>query len=293
MMNTAVIASLLQKIFPGKSFQDGLRVEVIGGMTNRNFKVSFGDKSYALRIPGKGTEGMIARKNEKKNTLLAYRMGISPEMHYSNEDTGIKLTSFVEGAETLNHATIQQANNVLQIADILQTLHCSRVHMENEFDVFREILSYERLLDKSGGRMYEGYDAYRKDIFAFSDRLDVFGTKSKPCHNDLVPENFIKDANGRLYLVDWEYAGMNDPIWDFASLFIESNFTESNRILMLEKCFEVAVTNEVEEKILLYQVLMDILWSIWARIKESSGDDFGPYGKLRYDRAIENLKKIK
>ena len=73
-------------------------------MTNRNFKVTLSQENYVLRIPGNGTEGMVERRNEEINTLLSYRLGISPEIFYFNETTGIKLAQFIEGAETLNSA---------------------------------------------------------------------------------------------------------------------------------------------------------------------------------------------
>lgn len=284
------IVSHMKKIFPDCNLEESLIVEQIGGMTNRNFKVSFLGENYVLRIPGNGTEGMVERKNEEVNTQLSFRMGISPEIFYFNDNTGIKLTRFIEGAETLNPATVQRYENLFQIADIFHTLHNSSVRMNNDFNVFREILSYERLLEKAGVSMYEGYVDYRKDIFALSDRLNELGVELKPCHNDLVAENFIKDIRGKIYLIDWEYSGMNDPMWDFAALFIESNFTEDNQSLVLEHYLGTAITDTIREKIRIYQILMDILWSIWTRIKEAQGDDFGTYGKMRYDRAISQLK---
>lgn len=287
------IISHLKNIFSTRDFEPTLKIEQIGGMTNRNFKVSFDDENYVLRIPGNGTEGMVERRNEEINTLLSYRMGINPEIFYFDEVSGIKLTRFIEGAETLNSATIQRYENLLQVADILRTLHNSSVRMNNDFNVFREIRNYEQLLAKAGGNMYDGYIDYRTEILSLTDRLNEIGVELKPCHNDLVAENFIRDIRGHIYLIDWEYSGMNDPMWDFAALFIESDFSEDNEKLVLEHYLNSSVTDEIKEKIQIYQILMDILWSIWTCIKECQGDDFGTYGKMRYDRAITNLIKIR
>lgn len=111
-------------------------------------------------------------------------------------------------------------------------------------------------------------------------------------HNDLVAENFIKDIRGKIFLIDWEYSGMNDPMWDFAALFLESNFTETNKTLLLEHYLGGSVNDVLIEKILIYQILMDFLWSIWTCIKEAQGDDFGTYGIDRYNRAISNLDRL-
>lgn len=282
----------LKTIFPEQDFESTLVVDQIGGMTNRNFKVSFDGNNYVLRIPGNGTEGMVERRNEEVNTFLTYRMGISPEILYFNENTGIKLTRFIDGAETLTPATIQRYEHIIQIADIFRTLHGSSVRLNNDFNVFREIISYEHLLDKAGAKMYDGYEKCRSQIFSLQERLNTLGVELKPCHNDLVAENFIKDIHGKIYLIDWEYSGMNDPMWDFAALFLESNFTETNRVLLLEHYFEGPVNGVVREKILIYQILMDVLWSIWTCIKEAQGDDFGTYGIDRYNRAICNLARL-
>ena len=72
---------------------------------------------------------------------------------------------------------------------------------------------------------YENYEAVRKDVFSLEKRLDL-GVDRKSCHIDLVPENFIESPQGRLYLIDWEYSSMNDPMWDLAALFLESEFTK-------------------------------------------------------------------
>ncbi len=285
------IRSHMKKIFPDADLT-ALEIEQIGGMTNRNFKVTLADESYVLRVPGNGTEGMVERKNEEVNTMLSYKMGISPEIFYFDENSGVKLTRFIEGAETLTSATIQRIENLDQIADIFRILHNSSVRLNNDFNVFREIISYEQLLKKANAAMYPGYEDSRQKIFALSERLNELGIKLKPCHNDLVSENFIKDINGKVYLIDWEYSGMNDPMWDFAAIFLESDFSEESRTYVLERYSGHSVTSVMLEKIFIYQILMDILWSIWTCIKEAQGDDFGSYGTMRFSRAMNNIKNL-
>ena len=105
-------------------------------------------------------------------------------------------------------------------------------------------------------------------------------------------ENFIKAMDGTIYLIDWEYSGMNDPMADFAALFLEAGFEKENEDYILDKYFEGNIPADAREKILCYQILWDYLWAQWTVIKEAKGDDFGTYGLDRFNRAIENLKKI-
>ena len=109
----------------------------------------------------------------------------------------------------------------------------------------------------------------------------------------LNSENFIKAMDGTIYLIDWEYSGMNDPMADFAALFIEADFTKENQDYILDKYFNGNVPKNSFKKILCYMILWDYLWAQWTIIKEAKGDNFGTYGYDRYNRAIRNLKNIK
>lgn len=286
------LISYLKGIFPNEQIENEVKISQIGGMSNKNFKVTKGVYEYVLRVPGIGAEGMVVRSNEEQNSLQACKMGINPPIRYFNSETGIKLADFVKNAETLNRATIQRPSNMKKIANIFRTLHHSHVRFGNEFNVFKEILNYEYLLEKAEGKMYEGYEPIRKKVFQLEDYLNQLGVSVKPCHNDLVAENFLKAEDGTIYLIDWEYSGMNDPMWDIAALFLESNFTDESKDYFLSHYFDGNEPENARKKILVYQILMDYLWTVWTCIKEARGDDFGTYGMDRYTRAIENLKKI-
>lgn len=285
--------SHLRNIFPDEKIDDSWLIEQIGGMSNKNFKVTSPEgKEYVLRVPGFGAEGMVERSNEDVNSMLACKMGLSPDIVYFNDDTGIKLTAFVHNAETLNNGTIQRMENMRQIANIFRKLHHSKVRFANEFNIFHEIVKYEGLLKKTDGAMYEGYEKVRERVMGLESYLNELGVEICPTHNDLVPENFISDENKRVWLIDWEYSGMNDPMADFAALFLESGFSEDNIDYVLTEYFEGEIPAVAKLKITVYQILWDFLWTIWTVIKEAQGDDFGNYGPMRYNRAIENLNRI-
>ena len=286
------LISYLKVIFPNEQIENEVKISQIGGMSNKNFKVTKGVYEYVLRVPGIGAEGMVVRSNEEQNSLQACKMGINPPIRYFNSETGIKLADFVKNAETLNRATIQRPSNMKKIANIFRTLHHSHVRFGNEFNVFKEILNYEHLLVKAEGKMYEGYEPIRNKVFQLEDYLNQLGVSVKPCHNDLVAENFLKAEDGTIYLIDWEYSGMNDPMWDIAALFLESDFTDESKDYFLSHYFDGNEPENARKKILVYQILMDYFWAVWTCIKEAQGDDFGTYGMDRYTRSIENLKKI-
>ena len=140
--------------------------------------------------------------------------------------------------------------------------------------------------------MYEGWPEFKPKVMALESRLNKIGIELTACHNDAVPENFIKAEDGTIYLIDWEYSGMNDPMADFAALFIESEFSEDSQDYFLRKYYQDAIPSQVKERILCYEILWDTLWAQWTVIKEACGDDFGSYGLDRYTRAKENYKQL-
>ena len=261
-------------------------------MSNKNFRVNFDGKSYVLRVPGPGSEGMVERSNEEFNALEGCRMGVNPEIRYFNAKTGVKMADYVENAETLNAGTIQRHDNLRKIAEIYNKVHHSHVRLKNEFNIFQEIEKYDRLLKTAGGVMYEGWDTFKPQIMALESRLNQIGVELCPCHNDAVPENFIKAKDGTVYLIDWEYSGMNDPMADFAALFLESEFTVESKDYFLKEVYKGFIPEKVEKRILCYEILWDTLWAQWTVIKEACGDNFGSYGIDRYNRAKKNFNSL-
>lgn len=291
MFKRSVIESCLKVIFPDADVSNA-SIERIGGMSNMNYKVSLDGKSYVLRIPGIGAEGMVERANEEKNSIISGRMGINPPVCYFNAKTGVKLADFIENAETLNCDSIKQKDNLKQIALMYKKLHNSKVRLRNGFNIFYEIEKYDHLIEKAGARMYESKIDVRSQVLALEDKLNEIGIVLAPCHNDAVPENFIKSEDGIIYLIDWEYSGMNDPMADLAALFLESNFSEKEMDYVLTLYFGGNFLKEQKDKIIIYQILWDYLWAQWTVIKEAKGDDFGSYGLERFNRAISNLNMI-
>ena len=282
------LRSQLATIFPNDDTHNVI-IEKMGGMSNKNYRVVISGRMYVLRVPGNGSEGMVNRDNEEFNALEAGKLGVNPQTIYFSAKTGVKLTEYIQNAETLNGATIQRTENMNKIARIYRTIHGAHIRLRNEFNIFKEINKYDSLLSISGAEMYEGWETVRQKVMDIESRLNKLGVNLCPCHNDAVPENFIKAENGTIYLIDWEYSGMNDPVADLAALFLESDFTEESKDYMLNQYFNNRIPENVEEKLLCYQILWDYLWAQWTVIKENKGDDFGSYGINRFNRAVRNL----
>lgn len=264
--------------------EEVLSVEQLGGMTNQNYLVKTTNKHYIVKFFGKGTEKLINRQDEKYNLELLKDLDLDVKNYLFDIEAGIKVNEYIESAITLDSTSIKTKFD--KIAPILQTIHASGKELRGEFAPFEEIRKYESLIE--GPIPYENYEAVRKDVFSLEKRLADLGVDRKSCHIDLVPENFIESLQGRLYLIDWEYSSMNDPMWDLAALFLESEFTKQEEDDFLSY-YESDKTPVSREKIRIYKILQDTIWSLWTVYKEEQGADFGDYGINRYQRAVEGL----
>ena len=264
--------------------EEVLSVEQLGGMTNQNYLVKTTNKQYIVKFFGKGTEKLINRQDEKYNLELLKDLDLDVKNYLFDIVAGIKVNEYIESAITLDSTSIKTKFD--KIAPILQTIHSSGKELRGEFAPFEEIKKYESLIEEK--IPYANYEAVRKEVFSLEKRLADLGVDRKSCHIDLVPENFIESPQGRLYLIDWEYSSMNDPMWDLAALFLESEFTSQEEEAFLSR-YESDQTPVSREKIAIYKILQDAIWSLWTVYKEEQGADFGDYGVSRYQRAIKGL----
>ena len=264
--------------------EEVLSVEQLGGMTNQNYLVKTTNKQYIVKFFGKGTEKLINRQDEKYNLELLKDLDLDVKNYLFDIEAGIKVNEYIESAITLDSRSIKTKFD--KIAPILQTIHASGKELRGEFAPFEEIKKYESLIEEK--IPYDNYEAVREEVFSLEKRLADLGVDRKSCHIDLVPENFIESPQGRLYLIDWEYSSMNDPMWDLAALFLESEFTRQEEEDFLSH-YESEQTPVSREKIAIYKILQDAIWSLWTVYKEEQGADFGDYGVSRYQRAVKGL----
>lgn len=264
--------------------EEVLSVEQLGGMTNQNYLVKTTNKQYIVKFFGKGTEKLINRQDEKYNLELLKDLDLDVKNYLFDIEAGIKVNEYIESAITLDSTSIKTKFD--KIAPILQTIHASGKELRGEFAPFEEIKKYESLIEEK--IPYANYEAVREEVFSLEKRLADLGVDRKSCHIDLVPENFIESPQGRLYLIDWEYSSMNDPMWDLAALFLESEFTRQEEDDFLSH-YESEQTPVSREKIAIYKILQDTIWSLWTVYKEEQGADFGDYGVNRYQRAVKGL----
>lgn len=244
-----------------------------------------------VRIPGEGTEEIIVREDEKKSTELACNLGIDTKLYYFDGKTGEKVTDYIVDSVTMNSDTLRMDENIKKCAEIFNILHTSNVDTAVPFDVIEMSNTYETFILKHGGSLYDDFKEIKDYINNIKNSYMV-NVKKVPCHNDALCENWIRQGE-KMYLIDWEYAGMNDPMWDLADVSIEAEFTEENDDFFLECYYGRTATEEEKKAFLINKVLIDYLWSLWGKTRAVyDGQEMEEYASARYARMKENMKKM-
>ena len=266
--------------------------ERLGGLTNKNYKVESEAHKYVVRLAGNGTSQFINRENEKQNSSVAYKLGIDSETLYFDVNSGMKICKYIDEAETINPTTGKKEENMELMAGLLRTLHDSGESFNSDFDNFDITEFYERALIEAGGKVYDEYYELKEKFMPLKQELMELGFKKGPCHLDTLPENFIKSGEGRMYLIDWEYSGNYDVLFDVAAVCLECAYDEDERELFYEKYFGATPTDVDKRKIDIHTIMQDMFWSNWAAAKAAKGDEYlREYGLDRYNRGKANLVK--
>ncbi|MDC9603971.1 choline kinase family protein [Xenorhabdus griffiniae] len=262
-------------------------------MTNTNYLIFIDNKEMVLRIPGKATENFINRYNEKTNSELMSSLGINVNVLYFDHHTGIKITKYIKNSSALSPKTAKSKDNILLISHKLSELHKSDFKFNNHFNVFNEFNHYWSLLkNKIIPYSFEQKEEVIQFFLQSEEILNTLGIECCPCHNDLVAENILK-FDDNIYIIDWEYSGMNDPMFDIAALFLECNYSPEEQIEFLSNYFKEKIDANTLKKILLFQFTQDVLWTIWTMVKEENGENFGNYGINRLMRAYKTMQTYK
>jgi len=272
--------------FAGKDFSSHT-FERLGGLTNLVYRVSGGDEAVILRIPGEGTEDYIDRAVEAHNARVAAEAGVSADVIYANPDNGVMLSRYLHGCETMTPATFPATPGApARAGKVLRQLHASGLQFEFRFELFSMIDDYLGILDKLGAELPEGYHDVVREAESVRAALDSQPIILVPCHCDPLCENFL-DNGDRMWVVDWEYSGMNDPMWDLGDLSVEAGFSDAHDREMME-AYCGGTPGEAEYgRMVIYKAMSDLLWTLWGLIQHANKnpvDDFWTYATNRFER---------
>ena len=278
------IQCLMEQVLDTREYH---RLSRLGGLSNHTYKVVLHNgEEYVFRIPGEGTEELINRRDEKISTQLACQLEIDAPLLYFGDD-GTKVSEYVPQAVTMSASLLQKLENIRLVAQTLRKIHSCGVDTKVPFEVFDMAKDYERVICDKAVPMFEDYEQVKAEVAAVKAEIDeAVAVKKVPCHNDPLCENWVKSGD-RMYLIDWEYAGMNDGMWDLADVSIEAGYDEDCDRQLLRAYMKKEPDLFAEKHFLASKIYVDYLWTLWAKARV-------PYdGQPMEDWAVERYTRMK
>jgi thiamine kinase-like enzyme len=258
-------------------------VERLGGLTNRVFHVG----EFCVRLAGEGTEEYIDRSNEAIMAREAANAGVSPEVVHVDVATGLMVTRFIAGAVTMSPDEFaDREGSPARAGRAFSKLHNSGAEFPFRFELFAMIDEYLGLLSTKEVSLPDGYHEVVREAECLRAALDAHPATLAPCHCDPLCENLL-DTGERMWIVDWEYSGMNDPLWDLGDLSVEGGFSEAQDMEMMAAYFGRPATDAEHGRVVIYKAMCDLLWTLWGLIQlanENPADDFASYSSNRFNR---------
>ena len=260
--------AIVERLWPKRR----ARVEPLGGgITNRNYKVLLDGEAFVLRIGGKDTELLgIDRAAEHAASCVAAELGLAPEVVAFVEPEGYLVTRYVEGEVG--------RVDVKEVGVALRRLHDGPA-LPSRFDSFRVVEVYRATALERGAATPPAYDRAKE----VADRIERrrAGVAPRPCHNDLLNANFIA-GGGRLWIVDWEYAGMGDPLFDLANFAVNHSLDEDG-----ERALLAAYGSDDHDALVLMRFMSDFREAMWGVVQQVVSEldfDFADYAERHFGR---------
>lgn len=276
-------------LFAGTRWED-VGVEPFDSFTNLTYKLTAHGSAYVLRVAGKGTSAYIDRGAEEHNARIATGAGLNAEVLFFDASDGTMLSRFIEGPHMDAIELHDDPTAIVRAALTLKRVHGIGRAFKSRFGPFAPIDYYLELLDGLRYPLPDFLHEARPEAEAVRRALEAASVPAVPCHNDTCPENFV-EVGERVYLIDWEYSGMNDPMGDLGNLSVEAGFdAELDRALMEAYCGG-AVPPALHDRMVLQKAMSDHFWGLWGLVQDANGSpatDYSAYagGRLEHCKAL-------
>lgn len=247
------------------------------GMTNRSFLFTCRGKQYIMRIPGEGTDRLIDRRQEAAVYGAIRDLSLCDDVYYIDPANGYKITAFLENARVCDP---EGPNDVRRCMVFLRKFHERRLHVGHSFDIFGQIEFYEQLW-KGNPSVYADYRRTKEQILSLRPYIEAHAGEKVLTHIDAVPDNFLLTGDD-IRLIDWEYAGEQDPHVDIAMFAIYALYDRAQIDTLIDAYFPEGCPGETRLKIYCYVAACGLLWSNWCEYKRQLGVEFGEYSLRQY-----------
>jgi hypothetical protein len=261
-----------------------------GGLTNRNVKITTAIGTYVARCSDDSRNLLgIDRDNEYFNTRAAEQAGVGAPVVDYRPDLGILVVGFVEGA-TLTNDDLQHPDVLARVAEACRTLH-SGPRFRDRFDMFERQPAYLKAVHDNGFRApadYLDFDGYFADVRRV---LEAGDQTTVPCNNDLLAGNFIDDG-AKVWLIDYEYSGNNDPCFELGNIWGECGLSDDQLAELVTLYYGRPLRHKVA-RAHLQGIVGKYGWTLWGCIQNGSSAlefDFWDWAMQRFDAAVAEFR---
>ena len=262
-----------------------------GGLTNINYRVDTPLSIFMLRMSSETNLLGINRADEIENLKKAYQAGIAPEVKYFSDKDNILITNWIEG-KTLSLADIETETGLLErIAKTVKKLHSSPL-FEGNFSYPNIRKQYLKTILDNNYFLPEGYLDVEPMLLELEKKLSLEPEKWVSCHHDLVAANFIDDGQ-KLWIIDYEYAGPNEPCFDIGNFAMEKGLNDAQLTTFCEAYWG----EHLPEKIARAKacgILSGCVWVLWDCIQDAISPidfDFRGWAEKRWLDILPMLQK--
>lgn len=255
------------------------------GMTNRSFLFKCKGGRYIMRIPGEGTDKLIRRGEEAEVYELIKDRRICDEIVYISPENGYKITRFMENGRVCDPENVHDLERCMAK---LRQFHGMKLKVGHRFDIFSRIDFYESLWQHKKS-LYKDYEKTKSNVMQLREYIKAQPREECLTHIDAVPDNFLFSAD-EVYLIDWEYAAMQDPHVDVAMFIIYALYDREQADRLIDIYFEGRCSEALRTKIYCYIAACGLLWSNWCEYKLDLGVEFGEYSICQYRFAKDFYK---
>jgi thiamine kinase-like enzyme len=263
--------------------------ELPGGLTNQNFKVTTPDGIFVARLFSDGGELLaIDREHEYRNSLLAAAAGVGAPVIEYRPDERVLVLGFVEG-RTLTNADVAEPAMLTRIARACRTLHGAG-RFAGDFDMFEVQAGYYATAKSAGMSIPAGYDELMPAFTAARSALAAGAEGTVPCNNDLLAANFIDDGE-RIWLIDYEYSGNNDPCFELGNIGGECGLDDEALAALVTAYYGTPRPGRFA-RAKLFGLVARYGWTLWGAIRHHSSQldfDFWSWAMERFEAAAEGF----
>ncbi len=267
--------------------------ELSGGITNKNYRVEVNGESFVIRLGGANTEHLgIDRNVERIATAAAASLGIAPEVIYFIEPEGYLVTRFI-GGRPLPAPEVTQPKNLKRVVAALKQIHALPA-IPKTFSPFRIVKDYEQTAKAHGVNSFpSNFDYLLSKMREVESAFNKEPFTPKLCHNDLLNENFLDD--GRLRIIDWEYAGMGDVFFDLANFAVNHQLNDEQDRLLLILYFGEATLKRLA-RLKLMEIMSDFREAMWGMVQQGISTldfDFRGYADKHFARMTGSFEEAR